>query len=231
MKTSTLLWYPLLLFLLVPALLSAQQAMPAPPPLPFGLKWTMTEREVLAALKQAGLKPRLVVQGNRFNAEQVKRIVQDQGFDEKTVRAAQTWKQYNCGTARVDEIRPNVALSIEFLQNRLFKVEYTWPTASEEEDRATVDTLAAYYRGVYGTPAAESNTAMPKFPPGYIEDLEGRPYLGTGSGLALREERSFVFRGWSGTSGERLYGTMVYTGIYHDLMLTHITGPLPEQRR
>lgn len=216
--------------LLGAASLQAQglQQLSAPPPLPFGLQWAMTQREALAALRKAGLEPSLVLQGEKFTRQQIKEIARNRGLDEETVRDAQTWKLYFCGDAAPDSTVPHGSVSIEFLNGHPFAVRWTCSTKSVEQHLALAAALKARYQNFYGVQSASERSAMPSFPPGQIVyDAT----MSIGAGVDDEDRRPELFYGWSGSVGGAIYGTSIYTSESQYLVVRQITGPLPKQQR
>lgn len=211
-----------LLLLFSAATLAAQGPIAAPPPLPFGLAWTMNEKEAVAALKQHGIEAELEIRGERLTRQQIKRIAREQDLDESTVREAQTWRYYSCGKAIVDSSLPVAWVSIEFLKNRLSEFHCWWECGSSAQHLAAADSLVAHYSRPYSGREVTTWSEMPEFPPGQIL---AENYAEISMGLPEEARRPELFHGWSGTLNGWLYGTMISTSESRYLDLRIQTGP------
>lgn len=220
MNRSAVAWASLPLILLAAVLpLRAQHPIAAPPPLPFNLKWTMTEGEVLAALERAGVEMEFVDQGIRYTKAQIRRAPPSMAAD---MRDQPTWHQYEAEDIRGESLLPAGVLIVEFYRNRPLRFRFALPTSSSSEHLELADSLVEHYKSIYTSEPVEEWEAMPNFP-------TGKTY-GEISMMSRNEHRPNIVRGWSGSAGGRMYGTVVYTDGEQRLAVEQMEGPMPAER-
>lgn len=202
---------PLAAGLLLVSALHAQELAPlaSAPQLPFGLTWTMSEKDALAALKRAGIEATLSYTGASYSEDEIRKLCaryQDGESPDlaQRLRDEKTWHIYNLDSVRIDSAFPPATCSIEFLKDHILKVYTRIVTESDSAHFALAHALDVRYRGFYGTYAVGEKKEMPRFP-------DGRALLSIKMVDLSSHTRPEVYYGWSGLWEKVIYGTSIYT--------------------
>lgn len=222
---------PILTLLLLALPLRAQElrSITAPPQLPHGLTWTMSEREVLAMLKKEGMTLRLEGKGRRFTRTQMKRIRREQGYSESTIRDAATWRKYVCAAVVDDDGYPTT-MTIEFLRDRISLLRLNWTIMNEAKRQEFARLLRERSEESFAFRPTESWTETASYPPGEIK-LEQEVSIASMTKLTPEEQARTPFHyNWDGLLDGRVYGATIWGGHSEHVMLEQRSGPAPTSK-